>query len=186
MRSSDLRTAFAKVFTRPGYIAVGAGSSFALLILSLWLASARLIGFILGTSFFSPAAKIRGVAEVLWGSFAASRPSQLVVTLVTALLFGLNTAMTVYYLRCRISLQRSAGASIVATIFGILGVGCASCGSVLLSSIFGTAAAAGLLHELPYDGLEFGLIGAVIMAGAVWYTARKVATPEACPIPRKK
>ena len=185
MRFSEVEAGFKKVFRHPSYLLIALAVSCVFILLALWVAGFRLISFVLENGLFPPMLKARVVAEVLWGSFAAFRPIELAIIFMSALLLGINTAMTAFYLRSRVALQRSAGASVVASVLGILGVGCASCGSVALSALFGTAAAAGALRALPFGGLEFGLIGLAIMAGAVWVTARKVAHPEVCPVGKR-
>jgi len=83
-------------------------------------------------------------------------------------------------------MERSAGTSLVGMITGLLGVGCASCGSVILSSVFGVGATAGFIGVLPLRGSEFGLLGVALLLWANYSIALKVQQPLICSVPSAK
>ncbi len=104
------------------------------------------------------------------------------LTIIVALLFGLNIALLIYYLKKRIRLQRSSGLGVIGIISGLIGVGCASCGSVILSSIFGLGATAGFIGVLPLKGQEFGLLSIAIILFSIFLLAKKIQDPNSCKI----
>lgn len=56
---------------------------------------------------------------------------------------------------------------------GLLGIGCDACGLVILSSIFGLSATAGFIGILSLAGLEFGLLGIIILTISIYLVAKK-------------
>lgn len=104
-------------------------------------------------------------------------------TIVISVLFGVYVAMMAYFLRRRI---KEVGQGGIATGFlgllsGVLGVGCAACGSFLLTSLT-LVGAGGILASLPLGGSEFGIIGTILLTVAVYMTAKKIADPQVCSI----
>jgi len=66
----------------------------------------------------------------------------------------------------------------------MLGVGCASCGSVVLTSLIGFGSATVIVGSLPFRGQEFGFIGIVILMFAISFTLKKINQPYVCAIER--
>lgn len=104
-------------------------------------------------------------------------------TILISILFGVYISMMTYFLKRRI---KEVGQSGVATGFlgalsGLLGVGCAACGSFLLTSLtfFGTGS---VLALLPLGGSEFGIIGVLLLVVAIYLTAKKIVDPLVCKI----
>ena len=67
-------------------------------------------------------------------------------------------------------------------VSGVLGMGCAACGSFLLTSIFSLFGASWLLSYLPLDGGEFGILGVILLAVSLYLTAKKIQNPAVCKI----
>jgi hypothetical protein len=183
---SDPIWALRHVFSKPRSLVGAAIGAAVFMLFALGLASSKLIVFITGSPVFPAWEKVSLSLQAMLGALTTSPPVEIAIIALTSALFGANIAMTAHYIKDRVALRRSAGASLIATIFGVIGVGCAACGSVLLSSILGSAAAIGVLSFLPLHGLEFGIIGTVVMSAALWYTARKVSMPDACPVPARR
>lgn len=96
---------------------------------------------------------------------------------IIAFLTGINVALIVYYIRSRSLLFRKSGAGFLGAFAGIIGVGCASCGSVLLSSIMGLSASTTLIGALPLRGTEFSLLAVALLVYSIYALSRKVS-PE--------
>lgn len=181
-RAEQLRVAVGKAFASPsGWIAAALGALFVVL-LTVALPNLKLLGFTFGESQFSLGLKLRTAAEVLWnGRLAYTHPGGW-VALPLAALFGLNVALVVHYMRDQVRINHAAGASALGIVIGLLGVGCAACGSVLLASLLGV----GVLAALPFGGQEFAWLGLVIIAASTLAIAEKIADPSACKIPQKR
>lgn len=88
----------------------------------------------------------------------------------------------IFYLRRRISLEKNTGVGWIGMILGFLGVGCTSCGSLVLSSIFGLAATASFIGILPFRGLEFGILGALLLLFSTYLIVKKIQNPLLCQV----
>lgn len=181
-RLQQLRIAIRKAFAAPsGYVAAVLGALFVVL-LTVALPNLKLLGFTFGASEFTLALKLRTAVEVLWnGRLAFGYPGGW-TALPLAALFGLNVALVFHYMRDQVRINHAAGASVAGILIGLLGVGCAACGSVLLTSLLGL----GALAVLPFRGQEFAWLGLIIMAAATLNIAAKIADPAACKIPQKR
>ncbi|MFA6270360.1 MAG: hypothetical protein WC657_04085 [Candidatus Paceibacterota bacterium] len=105
-------------------------------------------------------------------------------TIAIAILFGINLSMLVYFLRRRVAEVKQGG--IATGIFGItsgvVGIGCAACGSFLLTSILSLVGASWILSFLPLRGAEFGILGVILLSTSLYTTAKKIQNPVICKI----
>ena len=100
-----------------------------------------------------------------------------------AALFGVNVSLLTYYVRCQKSSSNSYSIQLSTWggfISGLFGVGCAACGSVILTAFLGTIGAGGLLLLLPFHGAEFGIIGLLLLCASIRYLIKKIAEPLVC------
>jgi len=107
-----------------------------------------------------------------------------VVLLVVAAFFGVNLSMLTYQLReNRVSLREGSG-SAAGMALGVLGAGCAACGTAVLAGILSLFGAAGALTLLPFNGLEFSLVALVLLALSVYWLADGMRGGEVrgCPV----
>ncbi len=180
-----LLQALIKVLKRPAYTTLALCISAAVFVFFVWLPNLRLLW-----SFFQSGATIiekLHLALSLLGSistnfslFSAS------YTITIAILFGVYVALLVYFLRKRVveASQRNlvAGGGMVGIISGIFGVGCAVCGSFILTTILGFTGASAVLAFLPLKGGEFGILGVILLAASIYMTAKQIENPTVCKI----
>jgi hypothetical protein len=102
------------------------------------------------------------------------------VTFISAGLAGLQFSLMIYYLRRTTELQKSMGVSALGVAASMLGVGCASCGSVVLTSFIGLGSTVIVLRALPFNGQEFGFIGIAILLYSINFTVNKINKPLVC------
>jgi hypothetical protein len=171
-----------KVFTDARAVVVGIIAGLLLLLAAIWLPNFSFIASTITASQFSLNAKL----AILLSSLSAINTNftllSRTLTITLVILFAVNVAFLAYYLRTRIVLERSAGVSIGGIIAGLLGIGCASCGSVVLSAFLGAGATAGFLNILPLKGQEFGFLGIILMFIGIALTAKKVEQPLSCAV----
>lgn len=108
-----------------------------------------------------------------------------VFTIVTAILFGINIALLVYYIRRRQTGSFGRAAewnSLGGMVSGVFGVGCAACGSIILTSLLSAVGAGGLILWLPLHGAEFGIIGIILLTISIFQIAKRINDPQICPI----
>jgi len=153
-----------------------------MLLITIVLMNHPLLRFVFTSDLFNFSAKLRIVVSTL-GSFQTNLSTvEQLITLMTSFLTGINMALLVFLLRQRASVQKAAGISILGIAGSFLGIGCASCGSVLLVSLLGLTSASGFLAILPLGGLEFGLASIFILLTNLFFLIRKLQSPLICKI----
>ncbi len=176
--------ALQKVFRKPIYMLLALMTSFVVFAFATWLPNIRLIMNVVGTSDIPFSQKLE-LPVTLLGSITTNFTLLAAsYTIAIAILFGINLAMVIYYLRRRISETKQSG---IATGFlgitsGILGMGCAACGSFLLTNILAFFGASGVLAFLPLAGEEFGILGVILLLVSVYLTAKQIENPAVCKI----
>lgn len=107
-------------------------------------------------------------------------------TSVIALLFGLQITLLVYYIsraqHAAGGIGKSSAASIGGMVSGVLGIGCAACGTFVLTSVLVLVGAGGLIAWLPLAGQEFGILGVGLLLYANYLLLKKLAHPFVCPL----
>ena len=171
-----------EILCSPKYTLLALILTILLFVFSVWLPNLGLIRDVVFSNNFTFLNKI----IFLWNSlgaitteFSASSATLLVFISV---LFGLNIALTVYYFKRRITLQKAGGTSIAGIIAGLIGIGCASCGSVILSTFLGVGATAAFTGFLPFGGQEFSILAIIILVWSLYVTGKKIADPLVCGI----
>ncbi len=106
-----------------------------------------------------------------------------VLIILLAVLTAVNVALFVSYLRHRLRSERLAGTGVLGMLLGFLGIGCASCGSVILATVFGMSATLGFLGILPLQGAEFGALGTLLLIFSIFSLAAKITGADTCRIP---
>lgn len=177
-------SAAGKVFRSWKYVALSATVSLVAFVLAVWFPNFRL----LSTIWLDPSIALQDklifpvrLLESITTNFTTLSATY---TVAIAVLIGINVALSVYILR--VQKEQLSGAGITAGTFGILsgtvGMGCAACGSLIISSLFATIGGAGALTLLPLRGGEFGLVGVVLLGVATYYLLRHIAKPPVCAV----
>ncbi len=100
--------------------------------------------------------------------------------IVMALLMGINIVLVKEYWKRQYNLKRHTATSSIGLLIGLLGVGCASCGGVLLTLIFGTGATTFLATKFPLGGLEISFISILIILASNYFVLKKLSEPNVC------
>ena len=118
----------------------------------------------------------------LFGS-AYSIPVAAVLLLVSVLV-GVNLAMVAYHIREHDLGAREGAGSAAGVLLGIVGAGCAACGSAVLAGVLTLVGAGGLLTLLPFHGLEFALLALVAVLLSTYWLAMGMRGGEiaGCPV----
>lgn len=176
--------ALQKVFQNALYTLLALITSTVVFAFAVWFPNLSLIVEIMGHPGISFSQKLDLPISLL-GSIATNFTLlSASYTIAIALLFGVNLAMTIYFLRRKVSEVRQSG---VATGFiglasGVLGMGCAACGSLLLTSGLSLVGAPGILAFLPLAGGEFGILGVLLLSISIYLTAKQIQNPSVCKI----
>ncbi len=117
------------------------------------------------------------------GSIATNfSPLSASYTIAIAVLVGINAAFIVYLLKNDGVVWGGSSAGVAGIFSGVLGIGCAACGSLILMSFLGTIGGVSVLALLPLKGEEFGVIGVILLSAATYLLARQINRPLVCEI----
>ncbi len=121
----------------------------------------------------------------LYGSILTNFSGFSAVTTITiAVLFGINFALLGFYISTVRSIRGSISAgssSLGGLVSGLFGIGCAACGTFILSTVLTSFGATGLLMILPFRGEELSLIGIGLLTYSILIIGKKLQYPFICP-----
>jgi len=122
-----------------------------------------------------------GLYPVIGTAFTAVESALL---LCVAALFGVNLSMLTYQFReGGVSVHDGSG-SVAGIALGILGAGCAACGTAVLAGILSLVGAAGVATLLPLEGMEFLLLALLLLILSVYWLAdgMRGGRIQGCPV----
>lgn len=110
-----------------------------------------------------------------------------IITILLGVLLGMNISLLVHKIRQ----SRKPGVSAVATsglgvFIGLLGVGCAACGTALLSALLPLAGIGAVITFLPFGGLELQILALALLVFSIWRLVKDLAAPAVCEVPLAK
>lgn len=184
-RSLDqLRSAFGRVFAAGPYTALAAALALLVFLLAVWFPNFGLLAQVYSASD-APVPATLGIALTLLGGLGTNF-SLLAAgyTVAISVLFGIVTAMVAYAVRQRRMHSARQGIAVGsgAAISGLLGLGCAACGSLILSVLAPALGASGALAALPLAGQEFGIASVLLLLASLLLVSKGIAQPMECPI----
>lgn len=107
--------------------------------------------------------------------------STIILATLGSLLAGINLALAYVYMKTRGELLLKSGLySGIGLVLALLGIGCAACGTALLSLLLGFFGFSAMLSILPYQGQEIGYIGLIFLLIATYFLSRKISAPNVC------
>lgn len=151
---------------------------------TILLPNLKLIGLVSADSSVSIGDKI-GLFIALLGAIATNFTLlSALTTIIISLLVGVNVAFMLYlYRRQKAALSGSSvPVSVSGMTAGIFGVGCATCGSFILTGFLTAVGGIGILAILPFRGQEFGIIGVILLLYTTYFLAQKIIGPVTCEI----
>lgn len=101
-----------------------------------------------------------------------------------AALTGTNVAMLTYHVfEHDLSVEGGSG-SAAGVVLGTIGAGCAACGPGILAGVVGLVGGAGVLANLPYEGLEFSMLAVIVLVLSMYWLADGMRGGEirGCPV----
>ena len=105
----------------------------------------------------------------------------LILATLGSFLGGINISLAYTYIKVRGDMIVKSGIySGFGLLLAFLGIGCAACGTALLSVIVGFFGFSAMLKTLPYQGAEVGYIGLIFLLIATYSLAQKVIAPNVC------
>jgi hypothetical protein len=174
------------VSLRPYYLLLTLFIAWVTLTLAVMVPNAMLVWFGLAIDGVGFVADVSFILS-LYGSLLTNfTPLSASTTVFMSLLFGLNVSLLVFYMR----MMRGSGGvveqvgalSLSGLISGFFGIGCAVCGSVILTSLLSLVGAAGLLAFLPLGGEEFSWLSLGLLMYALVVLVRRIERGRVCAV----
>lgn len=142
-------------------------------VLAVWLPNLQLLS-ILWSGSLPLADKITLPVRLLASSTTNVTTLSALYTVIISVLSGINVALIVELVRKRRMVTGGAVAGGAGVFAGALGVGCAACGSLILTALIGTTVGTGALALLPLGGAEFGIIGVGLLVYATYLLTKQI------------
>lgn len=171
------------VFRKPTSVLVALAAGFLVFSLAVWLRNLPFLGMLITSSAFSIPDKFALFVVFLGGIATNVTPFSAFLIIGMSILFGVNAALFAYYLFQQRRLPKKEGVGAVGALMsGILGVGCASCGSFVLGALLASFGASGLIVLLPLRGEEFTLLAIVLLSFSIYWMAKSIQAGKLCAI----
>lgn len=172
------------VFKQPRYVLIATFTSVTMFLLAVWLPNISLIAAVISSENGTLPEKAAFLLSLI-GSIATNfSVLSAVATVLIATLFGMNIALLTHYIRAKregsIGIRTLSGASAAGLVSGFLGIGCAACGTFILSSLLLLIGTGGILTFLPFGGEEFSIIGIGLLLYGLYSITKKTAEPNVC------
>lgn len=129
-----------------------------------------------------------GALSIILDQFPVLGPRYDLVTgyalVLIAVMVGVNLALVTYHVREHGLAAEGGSGSAVGVFLGLLGAGCAACGSAILVGVLSLFGAAGLATALPLDGLEFSGLAVLVLFLSTYWLAEGMRGGEirGCPV----
>ena len=172
-----------RVFRNARYSIMATGVAFMVLSATLLLPNLPAIRQIFATDVISFGAKFSFLFSLYGTLFTNFNVLSALNLILIAVFFGVNISLVTYYIRRQQIASKNAkvhAASLGGIISGILGIGCAACGSVVLTALLGAFGGGGFILLLPFHGAEFGLMGVILLAVSIYYVCARINDPLVC------
>ncbi len=151
------------------------------MLLLLLLQNGKAANEILNLEILSFGKRISLATRTLFDIQNTFTAGALILAVLGSFLGGINLSLAYTYMRLRGEVLLHSGLySGIGLLFAFFGIGCAACGTALLSIILSFFGFSAMLDVLPYQGQEIGYIGLLLLCIATYTLAHKVAVPNVC------
>lgn len=155
-------------------VLIATGVSACVFALAAWLPNTRLLFIVLRDASIPIADKVALPMKLLPSIMTNFTLLSAVYTIAIAILAGINAALIAHLVRERRMHVGGAAVGGIGVLTGALGVGCAACGSLILTALVGTTLGTGTLALLPLGGGEFGILGVGLLGYATYLLAKHI------------
>lgn len=183
-----IASALAQVFSRGWYVLLAAIIALATFVLITWLGNLGLVWQIATSQWLPIFDKVK-ILLALIGSIGTNfTVFSAACAVAIVVLFGMNASVLTYSYRERrwLLVEQSGQTFTVASLgglaSGLFGIGCAACGTLLLSPVLTFLGIGTLVTLLPFGGEEFGALGVGLLSLSLIISARRIGQPMLCQV----
>ena len=176
--------ALSLVFAQPKYILLAGALAALAILMAVWMPNFGLLADVLSADDVPLTAKL-GIALNLIGGIATNFSLfSAAYTIAISVLFGLTIPMIAYLVAQRRVAAAGRGLAIGsgAMATGVVALGCASCGSLILTVLLPTLGVTSALAALPLQGEEFGIVSVAMLFFSLALVSKSIAASSICPM----
>ncbi len=176
-------SAFRQIFHNFFYVFLAGIGSLGFFVFAVWLPNLGLVFHTVVRSDIALGTKLTLLLNLLGSIQTNFTIFSAIITIMTAILLGINIAMVAYFLRKKREIalsKKEVLASAGGLGSGIVGIGCAACGSLVLGSVLPVIGAGAIIAFLPLKGKEFEILGAGLLLTSIIMMARRIRGPVVC------
>lgn len=161
------------VFKKPAYLIFAAAAAFLFYAMSVWIPLWSLLRYVDGPT----ALRLLALSLIDLGA------ADMFLALALAFLVGINAALLLFYLkRYGLQAKTATASAMLGTITGILGFGCAACGSLFFTTLLASVVGIGIATAFPVSGIIFQFVGIALLVFSIIKLSRSISKPHTCPI----
>jgi len=172
------------VFRNPNYIILAIILAVIITLVIFFISTLILNYEFLAYVFASGAFDFEDKIEIFWSLLVSVGNNFLfsskVIIISLAILLAVDISLSIFYFKRQMAIRSEVGVGIFGLLVGFLGAGCSACGSIILSSFLGFTTAAILIGFLPLNGLEFGIIGILLLLFSIYLIASRIENSAVC------
>jgi len=176
---------FARVFRKPRYSIIAVVVALTVMGAALLLPNKNLLVEVLLSESINLYSKVNFTFSLLGSITTNFIVFSAFYLVLVAIMFGVNISLLIYYIRRRQGKRTDKKmhlANVGGMVSAIFGIGCMACGSIVLTAIFGVFGSGVFIAALPLHGVEFGLIGLLLLAFSIYYITKRTDDPLLCKI----
>lgn len=181
-RLNDIGVSVKTVLSKPWFVVLALLITMILVAINSLLPQRDLMATIFTSESFDWAARAKIVGSLLLTFGVNVTLTGKVLFAIITITAGISISLLVYYLKNRIKFDLAGGTSTLGIFLSLIGVGCASCGSVILSSVIGLSATGAFVGFLPLQGLEIGLLSLSLLMWSIYSVSKKIQNPLLCKV----
>lgn len=178
----DILISIKTVFRKPSYIVLAVFITLLLLLANAIVINKGLIAFLIQWDVFDWPIRLKVISSALLNTGAVLIVVDKILLFTLSILAGISVALLLYFIKRHIRTGLESGASLAGIVLSFVGIGCASCGLVIFSSVIGLSATSAFISFLPLDGKEIGLLSLALLGWSIYSVSKKIQNPQLCKI----
>ncbi len=169
-----------EVFRKTRYIIISVSVMFLLIVIKNVLAQWGIITITISIDSFSWIDKVEIISRQILNLGFNQTILNKIISVTIAFFTGISISLLVFFIRQRIKFNIGAGVGIFGIVLSFIGVGCASCGSVIFTSLIGLSATTAYLSFLPFGGIEIGFLSLALILVSIGVILKKLQRSGVC------
>lgn len=174
-----------RVFRRPLHVMLAVLIATTVFVFAVLLPNFKLIAVVFTSetvTLLDKAALVLNLLGSIQTNFTMLSASTI---LLVSVLFGVQFSLLMYYIkrvRTGVKIGRVGASGLGGLVSGMFGIGCAACGTFVLTSLLALFGASGILAFLPFGGEELGFLGLGLLGYSIYLLIKKINDPLVCPV----